>query len=128
MILSDFKNPSFEEAQRILHSEFDIETHRQNFINYLEIVIYPDGKIEYAIPSHVLKLTQIYGKSSDEVFEEYMKEGIGIEPATWLCNKTGCLSVWNNGYTGTPNPWQYQALQKLAKAGLYTDCIPVGSI
>ena len=36
----------------VLHSPFNIETHKKTFINYLEVVITSDGVIHYAIPSH----------------------------------------------------------------------------
>ena len=29
---------------------FDYETHRKNFINYLEVIINKDGTVEYAVP------------------------------------------------------------------------------
>ena len=35
-----------------LHSDFDIQKHKENFINYLEVVIHPDGSVHYAVPSH----------------------------------------------------------------------------
>ena len=43
----------------ILHSPFDMKTHKENFINYLEVVILENGTIEYAIPSHIKKLEEI---------------------------------------------------------------------
>ena len=45
--------------QQILHSPFNIETHKKTFINYLEVVILENGIIEYAIPSHQEKLISI---------------------------------------------------------------------
>lgn len=36
----------------VLHSPFNIETHKKTFVNYLEVVITSDGVIHYAIPSH----------------------------------------------------------------------------
>ena len=38
-----------------LNSEFDIEQHKQTFINYLEILIEADGHVVYAVPSHIEK-------------------------------------------------------------------------
>ena len=45
--------------EEVLHSAFDIETHKKTFVNYLEVVITPDGTIEYAVPSHQEKLIRI---------------------------------------------------------------------
>ena len=39
-----------------VHSEFDLKKHKEKFINYLEVVIEPNGKIHYAVPSHQLFL------------------------------------------------------------------------
>lgn len=36
-----------------VYSEFDIEKHAKTFINYLEVIITPDGKAHYAVPSHL---------------------------------------------------------------------------
>ena len=38
-----------------LNSEFDIEQHKQTFINYLEILIEANGHVVYAVPSHIEK-------------------------------------------------------------------------
>ena len=38
---------------------FDYKTHRENFTNYLEVIIFKDGHIEYAVPSHQMKLIEI---------------------------------------------------------------------
>ena len=81
----------------VLYKPFDIKIHADNFVNYLEVIIKEDGTIEYAIPSHSKKLEEIaqikYGKDKfiemirdPDAFYDYMK---------WLCNKTKCVSVWN---------------------------------
>ena len=31
-----------------LYSKFDIEQHKKHYINYLEVILFPDGHIEYA--------------------------------------------------------------------------------
>lgn len=86
------------DSLEILHNKFDINIHKENFINYLEVIIRPDGTIEYAVPSHQQKLEKIAIEingiekfnqelESDEAYNDYLK---------WLCNFTGCVSVWNN--------------------------------
>ena len=114
-----FRQPSLEEQQRVLSEPFDPNVHEKTFMHYLEVIILPDGTVEYAVPSHVLKLTKIYGKSQDEMFEEYYNGSEYLDPVEWLCKKTGCISVWNNGYAGNPNPQQLKTLQMLKDKKLY---------
>ena len=117
----------FEEQQRVLHSPFDVETHKKTFVNYLEVIIRNDGTIEYAVPSHMIKLQKIYGKTMDEVFEEYQHlhenepadVAMLLDPMDWLCKKTGCISVWNTGYAGIINDAQRKTLQMLHDNDLY---------
>lgn len=111
---------SFEEQQRILHAPFDIETHRHTFIDYLEIIIKPDGTPEYAVPSHMLKLVAVYGKSMDDVYEEYLQAQSGLDGIDWLCSKTRCVSVWSDHIQGLLNAAQLATLERLHDAGLYT--------
>lgn len=81
-----------------LHSSFDIELHKQNFVDYLEVVIFPDGHIEYAIPSHQEKLIAVcmkeLGISRDELTNRCPKEYY-FDFLTWLCNVSHCVSVWS---------------------------------
>jgi hypothetical protein len=110
----------FEEQQRVLHAPFDVETHKKTFINYLEVIIHSDGTIEYAVPSHMIKLQHIYGKSMDEIFEEYQHQYEAVlDPVEWLCKKTGCISVWECGYMGMINDAQRKSLQLLHDNDLY---------
>ena len=46
--------------QEILHGPFNIETHKKTFIDYLEVIIRPDGIVEYAVPSHMYKLMSVF--------------------------------------------------------------------
>lgn len=81
-----------------LHSPFDIEQHKKTFINYLEVVIFPDGHIEYATPSHQEKLIAIcmdeLGITREELNKRCPKEYY-FDFMTWLCNVSHCVSVWN---------------------------------
>lgn len=103
----------------VLHSPFDINTHLKTFIGYLEIIIRSDGTIEYAVPSHMKKLAEIYGKPLDDIFEEYFESKAGLDPTEWLCAKTECIAVWYDGYTGKPNPKQRRALLALKENKAY---------
>lgn len=114
-----FQTPSSERMQEVLHSPFDIATHKSTFINYLELIIRPDGTPEYATPSHMMKLAEIYGKSMDDIYEEYYQAQLGQDGIDYLCAKTGCIAVWNNRVQGIPNEAQSTALRQLQEAGLY---------
>ena len=98
-----FQMPSHERMQEVLHSLFDIQTHKNTFVDYLELIIRPDGTPEYATPSHMMKLAEIYGKSMDDIYEEYYQEQLGQDGIDYLCAKTGCIAVWNNRVQGIPN-------------------------
>ena len=54
--------------QDVLHAPFDLEIHKKTFIDYLEVIIRPDGTVEYAVPSHLYKLMSVFenGKYSVE--------------------------------------------------------------
>lgn len=95
----------------ILHSPFDIETHKANFVNYLEVVILSDGTIEYAVPSHAAKLESLIGETDEEPWLDYFE---------WLTYKSGAIAVWNNFYHGGANDAQRATLEMLAREGLYT--------
>lgn len=108
--------------QEILHGSFDIETHKKTFIDYLEVIIRPDGTVEYAVPSHMYKLMSVFenGKYSvEQINEMFIHDMMGLSPIEWLCMKTGCISVWLNGYEGVANTKQVETLKRLKAEGLY---------
>lgn len=115
-----FQEPTQERMQEVLHSPFDIATHKSTFVDYLELIILPDGTPEYATPSHMMKLAEIYGKSMDDIYEEYYQEQLGQDGIDYLCAKTGCIAVWNNRVQGIPSEAQTSTLLKLRDEGLYT--------
>ena len=46
-----------------IYCAFDLEKHKQTYVQYLEVVILEDGTVEYAVPSHQEKLIEI-GRAS----------------------------------------------------------------
>lgn len=106
----------------ILQGAFDLETHKQNFVNYLEVIITPDGTVEYAVPSHQEKLIKIatdkLSVSRQELYSMCPTEYL-FDVVTWLCDITDCLSVWNDRYVGRPNKSQLAALRMLNDGGVY---------
>lgn len=108
-----------------LYSPFDIEQHKQNFVDYLEVVVFPDGHIEYAVPSHQEKLIAVcmkeLGLTRDELNKRCPKEYY-FDFMTWLCNVSHCVSVWNE-YVVTSDTVpltteQRKTIYKLINAGL----------
>lgn len=115
----------------ILHNAFDIKTHSENFINYLEVVILEDGTIEYAVPSHQEKLIKLaidkLGVDRNGVMHACPKE-MYFDFNTWLMLVTGAVSVWTNFYMYPDdlNEKQMESLLKLKESGLYTGYLPKG--
>lgn len=109
-----------------LYSNFDMNKHKETFFHYLEVIVFPDGHVEYAVPSHQEKLIAVCREqlrvSRDELFdmcpEEYYCDVI-----VWLCNISGCVSVWTNGIMKSDcNPLtnaQWNTLQKMKEIGIY---------
>jgi hypothetical protein len=79
-----------------------IEYHNSQHVNYCEIIIDSDCSIQYAIPSHQLKLMELYGvpkyQIDDQEGEEY-RELINTMPTYaspnhWLCDYINAVIVW----------------------------------
>lgn len=110
-----------------LNSAFNIKQHKAHFIDYLEVVVFPDGHIEYATPSHQEKLIKVAcdlnnwtrNQLNKECPEEYY-----FDFMTWLCNITGCIALWCE-YAVLPEDKsiitsaQKNSIQELIDNGLY---------
>lgn len=111
-----------------IYSEFDIDMHRKTFVNYLEVIIDPDGKVMYAVPSHQEKAiafacsklgvtrAQIEGMCPPEFYCDFIR---------WLCIVSGVIAVWN-GFCiyDKPTVKQIGTIRQLKMAGLYKGEIP----
>lgn len=102
---------------KVLHSAFDIETHKKTFIDYLEVVITSDGVIHYAVPSHYewcirYALTTMHFKDRDALCEYLNKTHQDIECLT------NCCLVWTNHIRGYVNDNIARSLQELIKNNL----------
>lgn len=111
------------DPQKVLHSDFDMNIHKEVFTNYLEVVILKDGKIEYAVPSHNNKMAEIYMKQCGlnnihEAMDRIPKE-YHFDMIEWFNIQTGAISVWNNYFMGRANKKQLAVLRKLKMFGLY---------
>ena len=107
----------------ILNRPFDFETHKKNFVDYLEIMIDPQGTIHYAIPSHIQYLMteymNQYNYSSENEAWKSIPEEYSFDAIGYLTDKTGYVAVWNNFYVGKPNKYQKQAILKLIQYDLF---------
>lgn len=78
-------------------SGIDFEEFLKNYkhICYFECIMYPDGTLEEAVPSHMYKMCEIYDntKSIMEISDEIP---IYLSPLTFMLRKTGCCALWYN--------------------------------
>lgn len=90
-----------------LYSKFDIKQHEAHYTNYLEVVVLPDGSVEYAVPSHQEKLIAIgmrQQRLSRLEYEERCPREYWLDYMRWLLDDTGCIAVWSQGYSSCKNP------------------------
>lgn len=111
-----------------LYSAFDIEKHKQTYVNYLEVLIDEDGTIMYAVPSHQLKAVDLIctrmGLTRQEVDRMCPPEYFG-DYMTWLCMVAKVVFVWNEWCVAVnPTVKQIGALRRLKMAGVYHGGIP----
>lgn len=64
-----------------------------NHINYFECIMFPDGTLVEARPSHTYKLCEIYN-SSMSIEEINNKIPIYDSPIIWLLSRTKCVALW----------------------------------
>lgn len=82
------------------HAHFDVNQYQ----NYCEAVILPNGEIEYAVPAHVFYLEALYLKCEpiqiqiNPRLQYQLQTEMPIEasPLHWLVDKLGVVSVWYN--------------------------------
>lgn len=118
-----------------LHSPFDLQKHMETYINYLEVVIFPDGHIEYAVPSHPEKLIKVcmdkLGVSRYQL-EQMCPREYHFDYMTWLCNISECVSVWNTYVVASDKiPLtinQRKTLYTLANKGIFRPNISINCI
>ncbi|WP_336769622.1 hypothetical protein [Bacillus bombysepticus] len=116
----------WKKQQETLRGPFDIETHKQCFVDYLEVVIDEDGTVMYATPSHQEKMISMgckkFNQSREEFYNSCPKE-YWLDVMTWLCDVTGCVPLWVTHMDGNANEKQAKAIIELYDAGLYRGLI-----
>lgn len=104
----------------VLKRPFDIETHKKNFVNYLEVIVDEDGTVYYAVPSHQRKLLEIFEKKFNVKWKDIEDDiDLAIGCVDTLCAKTHCISVWFDSYIGEPNEIQREKLKSFKEHGIY---------
>lgn len=106
----------------VLRRPFDVETHKKTFINYLEVIILPDGTIEYAVPSHQEKVIAVACKQKGitrQQLNDLCPREYYFDFLNWLLQISGCVSLWNKHMMGQPNEQQWAAIRLLQDAQLY---------
>lgn len=107
-----------------LNSEFDIEQHKQTFINYLEILIEANGHVVYAVPSHIEKAVALACEAlhvSRPELEAMCPPEFYYDYNVWVLRQSGAIMVWNNFFVagGELTRPQQAMLRKLKLSGLY---------
>lgn len=109
------------------YQPFDIKTHKENahFLDGFEVMISPDGIIEYAMPSHqeflIKKGMERTGLSKEDFENQCPKEYYG-NYMEWLIKQSGgYIPVWETMYLSYKSltTSQRNALKKLKINGLY---------
>lgn len=103
-----------------VYSKFDLEKHKETFINYLEVIIEADGSIHYAVPSHQEYLIKLACRKLDLTRDELISRCSSVcDWMQWLCMITGAVSVWSSyTYAYEINEVQMKQLQILRSEGL----------
>ena len=106
-----------------LYCPFDIEKHKQTFINYLEVVILSDGTIEYAVPSHQEKAIRLACKKLNcdrDYFINVVSKDHVSDWYEWLMDIAGVIMVWDRQvHYHNVTQAQIDSLKNLKNAGLY---------
>lgn len=107
-----------------LYSPFDIQQHKKHYVHYLEVIVHPDGVVEYAVPSHQEKLIAIackmFRKTRKQIGDECPPE-FYFDFCKYLCNITGCISLWEHDMIAPDDitQLQYNKLNELRDEKLF---------
>jgi len=124
------------DQEKVLREPFNIDTHKNTFKNYLEVLVLKSGRIVYAVPSHQIALVRVFSHSLGHVEQiEYGYDPKSIwkhipqqvDVMQWLVDKTGVVSLWDTtGYFPNKgvNRAQYLAIKRLKHHGLYKGELP----
>lgn len=84
-------------SNKYLYMPFSYKVHSQVFINYCEVIIWPDGTIEYAIPSHsekcLLEYCKLKGWTREYCVEHFRHDADCYDK---MMSELGIIYVWYN--------------------------------
>lgn len=112
----------FNTRRNVMSKPFSIAVHKNTFVDYLEIVLDESGQAYYAVPSHQEWLINYACRKLDvsrETLENMCPPEMYCEYIRWLAKMTGCVAVWDIGYTGSLNHHQKAMLELLKLENLY---------
>lgn len=117
----DFEK-KIEEKGYDLYSDFDLHQHMAKFINYCEVIVWPDGSVHYAVPNHrdamIEYLIEQKGMTRQEILDRSWQED-PLDWMGWLMKNSGCICVWSWVAEGCdPTEAQQKTLQELKEHGL----------
>ena len=118
-----------DKSEYNVYSKFDLEKHKATYIDYLEVVVYPDGTVEYAVPSHQEKMIEAACQKL-MVSRDELKDMCPIEYyfdyLKWLSMVSGCMIVWTTQcFCAEPTKAQIAAIRRMRMAGVYRGPVPV---
>lgn len=111
-----------------VYCNFDLDKHKQKYVNYLEVMIEEDGTVHYAVPSHqewaIYAACRKLGVSREELCDMTPAD-FYFDWLTWLLMQSGSMAVWNNHYEcQRPTRAQYNTLRRLKLGGVYHGDLP----
>ena len=111
-----------------LRCEFDLQKHKETFVNYLEVIITSDGVVHYAVPSHQEFMIALAMQQNGWTREQ-LKKAVPLEEygdfMIWLSKITHSISVGSNFIIFYElNELQHEQLNELKSEGLYRGPIP----
>ena len=94
---------------------------QHNHVGYCEAIIFPDGTIEDAVPSHPEKLKKI-ANMPKKVLNKMMPHNAA--PIEWLLGYTKCVAVWWALFKyDSITPEQLNTIQELVNHGIMHEAV-----
>lgn len=111
-----------------VYSDFNLDQHKNKYINYLEVMIDKDGSVVYAVPSHQEKAIEWACKElnvSRDTLGKMTPVEYYFDWMTWLLRQSGAMAVWNDRYIcENPTLAQCASLRRLKMGGVYKGMLP----
>lgn len=94
--------------------DFEEFLKKYNHIAYFECIMYPDGTLEEARPSHIYKMCEIYDKTKN-IYEIEKNIPEHIAPIEWLLRECNCVALW---YESLAIDFRYQKLTEIQRTNI----------